>query len=800
MLKTKLRSFSVVALALVMSLTLVFGIKTLTKTNSAFADEVVFDLSGTEKTGSGGKVGKIKSRNAFYARGGGSPSVDSNGLRLRSSTVVVFSVDAVSNVKDLVLYNSKTSAQSVDIKIYRVSDVYYNLFDQANANGKQLQETVNADPATFADFAGKNNATLCSSSILGSGNNALVEYSNSALDAGKKSFTVVPTVNNNLDAGKYALFAEVDSNVYLTSFSLQNADTRESFEVKYYDEDGTTLLHTESVKDGDPATYSIKPEKPADDTHVYTFDKWVTEAGGSTPADLSSIKAATSVYASYTAKEIVVTNITEFNAINDINVSYGTAENEIGLPEKVFSGENGFKVVGWSWSPSYNATGLGTYIATVTSVEFDSKFFKVTAAMPSVKVIVNEIKVTGETLSQKGYTFDNSTVKGLPSVYTFGGVDFNILWGEYAAGSGTISGTLEAKTGYDVSSATIIANVEKVEKASTSINFVGKTGVVADDLSAAGFTSIGNWTYETSENNVQAGNYTYMGIKGNSCSITMYLDRPATVVVSIGGNNKGAVSFNEKSVKSNTADVVNVEEKLEPGAYTLESTPSGNNQFVRYIEINYGDSTQYRTSTDTANSGKGSTLPETAATKEGYTFIGWTADNESIVAPGTSVLESDKAAWNAAKGKSAYAGSVYSAVYAKVSYLGAGVKVSTNAIRFGFAIELSEENATLLESIATMEDLGNLYYGISAVDESKFTPIAKKSVVGNQVVFNLVINMSAQQIDLVLQSEARITINGVNMNISSEAVSAKTIAERAIADANVNDTTKNTLKSTYGIA
>ena len=81
--------------------------------------------------------------------------------------------------------------------------------------------------------------------------------------------------------------------------------TENQYTVTFYDEDGT-YLNEASVGSGGNAQYpGEEPTKPSDGTNNYTFDKWVTEQGGTEEAVLTNITGNMSVYASYTAEEII---------------------------------------------------------------------------------------------------------------------------------------------------------------------------------------------------------------------------------------------------------------------------------------------------------------------------------------------------------------------------------------------------------------------------------------------------------------------------------------------------------------
>lgn len=71
--------------------------------------------------------------------------------------------------------------------------------------------------------------------------------------------------------------------------------------VKFYDDDGKTLLSSADVNDGKNVTPPTTPEKAATEEYTYTFEKWVTEKDGDVAASFENITANMKVYAKYTA-------------------------------------------------------------------------------------------------------------------------------------------------------------------------------------------------------------------------------------------------------------------------------------------------------------------------------------------------------------------------------------------------------------------------------------------------------------------------------------------------------------------
>lgn len=86
--------------------------------------------------------------------------------------------------------------------------------------------------------------------------------------------------------------------------------------VKFYDDDGKTLLSSADVNDGESVT-PITPEKAATEEYTYTFEKWVTEKDGDVAASFTNITANMSVYAKYTAVKNKITITWKKNAADE---------------------------------------------------------------------------------------------------------------------------------------------------------------------------------------------------------------------------------------------------------------------------------------------------------------------------------------------------------------------------------------------------------------------------------------------------------------------------------------------------
>lgn len=86
--------------------------------------------------------------------------------------------------------------------------------------------------------------------------------------------------------------------------------------VKFYDDDGKTLLSSADVNDGESVT-PITPTKAATEEYTYTFEKWVTEKDGDVAASFENITANMKVYAKYTAVKNKITITWKKNAADE---------------------------------------------------------------------------------------------------------------------------------------------------------------------------------------------------------------------------------------------------------------------------------------------------------------------------------------------------------------------------------------------------------------------------------------------------------------------------------------------------
>ena len=95
--------------------------------------------------------------------------------------------------------------------------------------------------------------------------------------------------------------------------------------VKFYDDDGETLLSSADVNVGGELQLPKAPVKAATEEYTYTFEKWVTEIGGNVAASFENITENTSVYAKWveTKNKYTVKWVVDGITVKEEQVEYG---------------------------------------------------------------------------------------------------------------------------------------------------------------------------------------------------------------------------------------------------------------------------------------------------------------------------------------------------------------------------------------------------------------------------------------------------------------------------------------------
>lgn len=122
------------------------------------------------------------------------------------------------------------------------------------------------------------------------------------IDGNAKTYTVSDGNEIKTEALKFTAVNFDKISLVADKFTIDvaavNPKIKPTFDVTYYDTDGTTVLYVEKVEEGDKAIYV--PEKNLGDGYVekYFNVRWLTQAGGTAEADLSSVTENKSVYLS----------------------------------------------------------------------------------------------------------------------------------------------------------------------------------------------------------------------------------------------------------------------------------------------------------------------------------------------------------------------------------------------------------------------------------------------------------------------------------------------------------------------
>lgn len=122
------------------------------------------------------------------------------------------------------------------------------------------------------------------------------------IDSNAKTYVVFDGESYKTETLKFGEVNFDNISLVASQFTIELAaiepKLKPTFDVTYYDTDGTTVLYVEKVEEGDKATYV--PGKDLGDGYAETYFnvKWLTQAGGGTEAELSSVTENKSVYLS----------------------------------------------------------------------------------------------------------------------------------------------------------------------------------------------------------------------------------------------------------------------------------------------------------------------------------------------------------------------------------------------------------------------------------------------------------------------------------------------------------------------
>lgn len=733
MISKKMRNISMVCLSLVLALTLAFGLSSFS-VKKASAIEVggitsIFDGS-VDTTFEGGS-----DDGSSWSQLGGSvasPKKTSNSANV---------VDGVTYSKVL-NFGSSTSSSSryITFTIKTGYEATCTVVFGHNNTGRGV-------------CVGKSATSSYDASTYGGAKNSSSAYYTSFTTKVLTADTYYVNFNNGIDIAAIKLTYTKVPVIYSYAINSVANPTGE-----YSLMQGQDLSYADLPTEVTGTVTSDDPDAPA--TIAVPVTNWTadTSAVGTVVATgtLGSVEGYTlgveTVTANITVKEIEKIEITSFEAIDSISKVYGTAQGDLGLPATVI-GSNGddFKVT-WEIEPEYTGA-VGNYTATGT-VEYDETYYTVTAANPTVAIEITAIPVVSQTLEGTYYTFDNANVLGLPTTIAVSGVDFEISWNTYVADSAAITGSLVAKAGYDVSNATVTANVEKIISSKSA--YFNSADAVED---AVGYSYEGAF---------EAGNGDhFVGLKISKKSLAFAIAEESEVAFVVSGKNGVSIKFNGETLSNSENDLyIDYKGTLPAGRYVIDATSSGQNAFVCYVSIANSETTEYIV-------GENNTLPTTAQAKDGYTFIGWTDGNNALK---TGSVDANST--NASR-------KIYTAVYAKAEYLGISFRKSAEspAVRFGYVVTIVDANENALNGLTLN---ASAVFNIDNLTNSKSTdvPFESLKIAYNENKGGYLANLAITGIDSAkaqnaLNVDMTITINGVSITAESDAIESDTIVSKA---------------------
>ena len=180
---------------------------------------------------------------------------------------------------------------------------------------------------------------------------------------------------NNVDTAQLMGTINVDSLTGAELLSLQERQPNITINYNhitsylyYYNYDGSSLLHTETIQDGGNGTYSGTPSRSSTAQYTYTFAGWSTIPNGNAESDArNNVTADRNVYAAYTATVRTYT-VTFVNKSSGSNVTLQTVSNVPYGSNATYTGdtpvdaENDMPFTGWNPQPT-NITGDTTCYA-----------------------------------------------------------------------------------------------------------------------------------------------------------------------------------------------------------------------------------------------------------------------------------------------------------------------------------------------------------------------------------------------------------------------------------------------------
>lgn len=275
------------------------------------------------------------------------------------------SVDVVSNVPygtDIVIDGSKLSVNGTDA--FAVANSESAEYKYSFTGWTKSAETVITDLCVTANFERVRRAYT----VIWKNTDGTVLETDEAVEYG-----TVPSYNGAIPEhpqspdGLYVFegawspdVTEVTGNAVYIARYTRNENLRQ---VTFYADDGETVIGYCLVNVGESAVFTgTIPGKPSTLSENYTFDKWVSQKGGTSEASLVGITEDISVYASFTSEAreyTIVFKNTDGELLHSSRVKYGEAEAALTyVPVKA-----GYTLSPWNTAPD----GSGMSFESVTA-------------------------------------------------------------------------------------------------------------------------------------------------------------------------------------------------------------------------------------------------------------------------------------------------------------------------------------------------------------------------------------------------------------------------------------------------
>lgn len=356
--------------------------------------------------------------------------------------------------------------------------------------------------------------------------------------------------------------------------------------LRYWNYNGTELLHTETVIDGTNGIWNGTPSRPPSEQYNYVFLGWNTSPNQSVAQDnaTKNVMSDRDVYAAYstTTQDYTVTFINVSSIVDTVSVAYGGTAVYTGMtPARTSTSQYDYVFAGWNTSSSalepdvnalVNVTGNRVVYAIYTPIirSYTVRFFNGSTLLQSVSVQYG---------SNAEYT-DNDPTKQSDGNYDYSFVGWNTNPNAESADSGALYNITGNKDVYAV----YISSPHVY-----TVRFINGTNV----LQAVNVPYGGNVTYVgATPTKAQTAQYTYSFIGWSTYSGATSVDPNATINIVSDRDVYAVFSY---AIRYYTVRFINV----------------GN--VVQTLSVAYGDSAVY----------SGAEPIRDADAQYSYTFIGW---------------------------------------------------------------------------------------------------------------------------------------------------------------------------------